>query len=242
MARSIFKRFFYSTLFHFSFILKTVLNCSYNSLSYSIKIISLQLKDIILRTNSSRFSTAILCFFTIISISGCKTEKPALLIQKAIAPEPPKKEVVISFITNPKDFIKDNFGYTGIEYFTKEQVIEKIKTRLEKKNAPAEDYTKTYKKVPDFGNIILHIGRQDLMHANTKWYTCTVKNGKETHLSWKGKEGIPNIKGRDGNWWNTVKLPVKKEIADKLYITVKDNKTGDIYSFRILKIETVVSP
>ena len=172
--------------------------------------------------------------------SACKTETP--VITEPVQKQEPKTiplNIKISYGIEPEKFIKDNYGYIGIKYYTYDQEKEKIKNRLEKKHAGAADFEKAYKKIPEFGYIVLHIGRQELMHANTKWYSCSVKKGNIPVFDYKGREGIPNIKGEDGNWWNIVKLPLRREIENSLSAVITDHKTGNSYSFKVNRIETV---
>ncbi len=179
----------------------------------------------------------ILTMLTLTAVfSGCRTDAPPLIVEKETEEI---QQTVITYKVEPEDFIRDSSGYTGIEYLTREEAVKKIRLRLEKNKASLSDYEKACSKVPEFGNIILHIGRQELMHANTRWYIYTVKKGDEYIINRRGEEGIPNIKGRDGNWWNLISLPVNEEITDKLAVYIKDNKTGKIYSFVVRRFETL---
>ena len=173
-------------------------------------------------------------------ISSCKTETPVIPEPVQETPPPsPALNTTITYGIEPEKFIKDNYGYIGIKYYTRDEEKEKIKNRLEKKHAAAEDFEKAYRKIPEYGYIVLHIGRQDLMHANTKWYSCSVKRDNIPVFDYKGQEGIPNIKGEDGNWWNIVKLPLRREIESSLSAVITDHKTGNSYSFKVNRIETV---
>ncbi len=173
-----------------------------------------------------------------IILSGCQTEKQALTAAVPVKKLQPEIKTEISYSIEPEKFIRDNYGYIGIKYLTHEEEKEKVRKRLEKNNASPVDFEKAYKRIPEFGYIVLHIGRQELMHANTKWYSCSVKKEGTTVLTYKGREGIPNIKGRDGNWWNIVKLPVRNDIITPLSVEITDNKKGSSYNFKINRIET----
>ncbi len=78
------------------------------------------------------------------------------------------------------------------------------------------------------------------MHANTKNYSGTIKKDNNVIYTYKGREGIPNIKGQDGNWWNIVKLPLRRDIENSLSVVLSDNKTGNTYDFKINRHETVI--
>jgi hypothetical protein len=172
-------------------------------------------------------------------LSGCKSESPVIVQEKHTPPPLAVEKIEVSYNVEPEKYSIDSFGYIGVEYFTNKQEKEKIKNRLDKKKALQEDYEKAYSRVPEFGNIVLHIGRKDLMHANTKWYSYSVRKGDKILLNLKGKEGIPNIRGKDGNWWNILKLPVRENIEDTLSVKIRDNKTANFYSFKVLRVETV---
>jgi hypothetical protein len=170
----------------------------------------------------------------IILLSGCKSQPQPQ--EKAIPPLADKKsEAVISFRVEPAKFYTDEYGYTGIGYSTREELWEKIKTTLDKKNASADIIQKENSKLPKIGTITIHIGRLELMHADTVWYTVTASKNSKTLFTVKGREGVPNIKGRDGNWWNTIEIPLHEEITSRIDITVTDKKTGREYGFAVLK-------
>ncbi|MBT3273049.1 MAG: hypothetical protein HN368_07855 [Spirochaetales bacterium] len=157
------------------------------------------------------------------------------------APEPePVRTVLISYPIEPRERFNDNWGYIGLEYLTQDEVKEKIKTRLDKREADPEDYQREYAKISEGGEVLIHIGRQDLMHANTLWYSYSVANGAKTLISRKGNEGIPNIKGRDGNWWNTLTVSLDQPIADYINVTVTDSKSEQTYEFKVIRTEQVM--
>ncbi len=86
------------------------------------------------------------------------------------------------------------------------------------------------------GRLTVHLGRQDLDHANTAWYTFTVTEGRSTLLSVSGEEGIPNIKGPDGNWWSDVDLDLPRPVSAEIRVTVYDGKLDLAYDFTLRKI------
>ena len=152
----------------------------------------------------------------------------------------PEKVIRISYPILPQDRYDDDFGYIGIEYLTREEVLDKIKVRLDKRNADSDDYDREYAKVPDGGHLIVNIGRGDLMHANTRWYSYTVLKDGETRIDRKGVEGIPNIKGRDGNWWNVVTVPLKFLIEESIEVCISDTKENLVYTFSVSRFEEVL--
>ncbi len=157
------------------------------------------------------------------------------------APEPePEKVIRISYPILPQDRYDDKFGYIGLEYLTRPVVLEKIKVRLDKRKADSEDYAREYAKVPEGGHLIINIGRGDLMHANTRWYPYSVTKDDKTLVERRGVEGIPNIKGRDGNWWNVVTVGLKSLIEDSIEVRVLDTMENLEYTFSVTRLEEIL--
>jgi len=155
-------------------------------------------------------------------------------------PEQPEREVRVCYPIFPRERYDDRYGYIALEYLTKPEVHEEIQSRLEKRGARPEEYEKEYAKVPPGGHIVVSIGRRDLMHANTRWYDYTVKSGDTIIIKKKGDEGIPNIKGRDGNWWNEVVIPLGSVIENSVEVQVNDTMANVLYVFTVTKVEEVV--
>jgi hypothetical protein len=84
--------------------------------------------------------------------------------------------------------------------------------------------------------LTVHLGRQNLDHANTAWYSFTVTEGGSTMLSVQGEEGIPNIKGPDGNWWNDVDLDLPHSVSAAIRVIVQDRKIDLAYDFTLRRI------
>ncbi len=175
-------------------------------------------------------------FAVIILIPGCTSAPAPQREQNSLKPEKSSPTVTV-YRVEPSKFYRDEYGYTGIGYSTYTEQCEKIKVLLDKKNAMPDEYKKETARLSRFGVIVFHIGRQDLMHANTRWYNFTATKNSRTLFSINGEEGIPNIKGRDGNWWNIVEIPLTEEITSKINITVKDKKTGKEFDFTVIKEE-----
>ena len=171
----------------------------------------------------------------ILIISGCRTSLPKTA-ETAQVPEKPVK-TVIAWQVEPSKFYHDEFGYTGAGYSTREEQWNKLKNLLDKKGASPEEYSKAEASLPEHGILTFHIGRQDLMHANTRWFHFSAKTGSKVLLSYKGQEGIPNIKGKDGNWWNIIELPLPEEITSKIDIMISDIKTGRNYNLTVTRLE-----
>ena len=178
------------------------------------------------------YRNSFLLFFSFLIILSCKSELP---LKK---PEPnknsEKQQTIIRFYVEPSQFYDDEYGYIGIGYQTKEEIWEKKKKILEKRNSPQEDYKKVQNAIPKNGIISVHIGRKDLMHANTRFYSFSgYKNNKSIFMI-KGKEGIPNIKGRDENWWNIVEIPLNESIDSVITVLVTDDKINKEFNFTIV--------
>jgi len=170
---------------------------------------------------------------------GTLTAKVLVPAPPAPLPPPPepKKETRISYPVLPRERFDDVYGYIGLTYLTRPEVLDQIKTRLDKRNADAAEYEKASSKVPDGGHLILNIGRKDLMHANTRWYAYAVIRDGKAVIDRKGAEGIPNIKGRDGNWWNVLEIPLKQPIDDRIEVRVTDMNKSLVYDFEVLRLE-----
>jgi len=148
-----------------------------------------------------------------------------------------KQQKVIKFSVMPQNFYTDEYGYIGIGYQTKEEVWEQKKKSFENKNISQESYKKVLNAIPKNGIISIHIGRKDLMHANTQFYLFSGSKNNKTIFMIHGKEGIPNIKGRDENWWNIVEIPLTEIIDSVIDICVTDKKINREFNFKIIREE-----
>lgn len=178
--------------------------------------------------------------FILNSFSGCRSASP--LPAKETSPEekPLRHDTIVTFRVDPQEFFRDNNGYTGLEYRTFDELWQKKKQILDSRNSPEEDYKKAARSVPGFGSVTIHIGRQDLMHANTRWYSYSVSRQGKIIFSRNGEEGIPNVKGRDGNWWNIIEIALPEEIKDSIEVKVTDKKTAKDYLFSVTREENVI--
>ncbi len=157
------------------------------------------------------------------------------------APEPePATTTIVTYPILPANEIRDAYGYIRIEYFTRDELIAIVRDRLEKRGADKDDYERALGSIADGGEVRVHIGRQDLMHANTRWYSYRLSVADTVVLDRSGREGIPNIRGRDGNWWNVVNIPVEQPIVDSLDVEVFDVKSQTEYRYRVVREERVV--
>ena len=173
----------------------------------------------------------LLLFFIIF---GCRTVEK---VEKQPVPpvKKPEKPTVVRFYVEPSKFYNDEYGYIGVGHQTKEEKIEKMKELLVKNNLSQEDYKKKLNAVPKGGIISVHIGRKDLNHANTQWYSFSGYKDNKNIFMINGKEGIPNVKGRDENWWNIVEIPLNEDIDSVITVIVKDKKINREFSFKILQ-------
>ena len=168
-------------------------------------------------------------------------------VLKATPPSEPEPEPVIVVLETPPVTVtypisppieyKDQFGYVGLEYLTQDQVIETTVAKLKKNGSDSERIDTATQKIPSGGHLLVHLGRQDLMHANTKWYSFQILRGDKVVFEKSGEEGIPNVKGKDGNWWNVITLPLREEIDDSINIQIRDNHIDLIYDFTVSRIE-----
>ena len=124
--------------------------------------------------------------------------------------------------------------------------VQPRETAIDWEISPAEGYADAFGYVRlDFappagseggGRLTVHLGRQGLDHANTAWYSFTVTEGASTLLSLEGVEGIPNIKGPDGNWWNTIDLDLPRPVVREVHVAVEDQKIGVTYTFTLRRL------
>jgi len=156
------------------------------------------------------------------------------------SPPAPEKIVTVLYPVHPGERLTDHFGYIGLEYLTKGEAEVRAKSHLDRRDAEAEEYQKAYKKIPPGGHLLVHIGRQELMHANTLLYSYVVISGGKTIMSREGEEGIPNIRGRDGNWWNVVTIPLDDPIGESISVKITDTKIEKTYEFSVVRTEQVM--
>jgi hypothetical protein len=163
---------------------------------------------------------------------------PPVISKAASLPLPevaPAYHSIVTYSILPQERYRDGFGYIELEYRTFETVKEAVTVRLTERDADREEYAEKYAEIPEGGYVVVHIGRQDLMHANTRWYSYRILTAGSVLLFRKGKEGIPNVRGRDGNWWNEVRLPLRTPIESAIDVTVTDERTGAAYDFMVRK-------
>jgi hypothetical protein len=120
-------------------------------------------------------------------------------------PRPPERWVI-----SPAQGYDDRYGYVRLEYIPP--------------GPPG---------VPPGGRLLVDMGRQGLSHANTAWYRFEVREGTAVLLDQFGEEGIPNVKGPDGNWWTDEPLDLPRPLRGPLSVTVDDGKTGITYAFEV---------
>ena len=151
-------------------------------------------------------------------------------------PEPEPPTLVSLYPIEPVDRYEDEYGYIGLRYETKEQVSQEVTERLDKRGADKNAYEKAYGDIKDGGMIVIDIGRQNLMHANTKWYSYRLELDGVMIYNRRGKEGIPNVKGRDGNWWNVIELAIESPINERLSVMITDHNIDGLYEFSVIHV------
>ena len=186
--------------------------------------------------------------------AGCSSLQPETAPYPAFPPEKtetsieyekPEKKTVISYSVEPSSPYRDSSGYTGLEYITREQEWSEIKSTLDKKASSPDEHERALQRVSPHGKLRIRIGRYDLMHANTRWYSyrgydMKPSGGEKPFFSVQGREGIPNVKGRDGNWWNVVEIPLTREIESSINVIITDSKAGKDFFFTVTRHETAV--
>ena len=97
--------------------------------------------------------------------------EPEPVAEPAPEPEPePLMVTIVTFPIEPTATIEDRYGYMRTEYFPYDEAVDQITGRLEKRNAQDWEINREVEKIEPGGIIRVHIGRQELMHADTKWY------------------------------------------------------------------------
>ncbi len=140
----------------------------------------------------------------------------------AARPKPPEtqtEEAAIGWEVSPAEGYSDEFGHVGLDFTPPDRLQER---------SPAA--------VPAGGRLTVHLGRQDLEHANTAWYSFTVTEGSNTLLDVAGGEGIPNIKGPNGDWWNDIDLDLPRPVFGEINVTIQDRKIGVTYAFTVRRL------
>jgi hypothetical protein len=143
-----------------------------------------------------------------VAAAACTTVRPAP--PTATAPAVQRQPTVESWEISPAEGYQDGYGYVRLEFLPP--------------GAPG---------LPAGGRLVVHLGRQRLEHANTIWYSFRVTEGIVELLSMDGPEGIPNIKGPDGNWWTDVDLDLPGAFSRPLLVTVNDARAGMTYTFTV---------
>ena len=113
------------------------------------------------------------------------------------AEELPAVKEVSSWTVTPAEGYEDEFGFVTLDFAPPGRADSSDVPggappgRAETADAPG-------------GRLTVHLGRRSMAHADSAWYAIRVREGGDVLLDFAGKEGIPNVKGPDGNWWNDV--------------------------------------
>jgi hypothetical protein len=159
-----------------------------------------------------RARTALLLFAATVIAASCASAPVA----QAPLDEPEQRPAreVITWEISPKQGHVDEFGFVRLDF---------------QPPGSAAD-------LPPGGRLTVHLGRLRLDHANTIWYSFAVTEGRSPLVLLIGQEGIPNVKGPDGNWWNDVILDVPSAFPREVRVEVRDGKTGLVYAFTVRKV------
>jgi len=170
---------------------------------------------------------------------GCRTPPPAPRVTPNIAPTiVERQQTVVRFYVTPSKFYNDRYGYIGIRYQTKEEIWEERKSSFADRNLSAAEYERVRNAIPEDGVIYIHIGRKNLMHANTRYYSFRGYKENKDIFAIQGREGIPNIRCRDGNWWNIVEIPLREQINNEINVVVTDRRINREFNFKIIREES----
>jgi hypothetical protein len=157
-------------------------------------------------TLAGRTLVLVLAALVVASCTGVPGKPPA-------PPPPPAPLAPVPVpVVDPADGYTDELGYVRLEY-------------------RAADARSTTDPAP--ARIVVHIGRRALLDANTAWYTVVVSEEAKELLRVAGEEGIPNVKGPDGNWWSEIPLDLPRPPARQTEVRVDDTRSGRSYLFTI---------
>jgi hypothetical protein len=164
--------------------------------------------------NAHRHSWSRLVFAAAAFTVSCSTVPVAPPPREERVEEKPTVKEVISWQVSPAEGYADEYGFVRLDF-----------TPPDGEAAPAPG-----------GRLTVHLGRHSLAHADSAWYGIVIEEGKDVLLDFSGREGIPNVKGPDGNWWNDVLIDLSAPISREIGVTVSDRMTGVGYRFTVRRL------
>lgn len=157
------------------------------------------------------------CLFPVLVNLSCTSLPPAP------PPAPPPLQEVVTWEITPAEGYQDEQSYVTLEYASLEA--------LEAAAAGEPDAP-----VPAGGRLTVHLGYRILEDANTAWFRFEVAEGPQTLLRLNGEQGVPNVKGLDGYWWNDVMLDLAAPITEEARVRIHNKKNEVDYVFALRKL------
>jgi len=142
-------------------------------------------------------------------------------------PEPPPPQVreVVTWQISPADGYQDEKSYVTLEYAPPETL-----------RASAEELPYGQPAALAGGRLTVHLGYRNLADANTAWFRFEATEGARVLVRFDGEQGVPNVKGLDGYWWNDVQLDLQAPVAAEARVAVHNRKYAVDYIFRLRKL------
>jgi hypothetical protein len=158
---------------------------------------------------------------------GLGTARPPQAARQAplmAEPQQQTREITTGWQISPAAGYADSFGYMILDYAPPEKLREAPAARAGRGSIPAG------------GRLTIRMGRLNIAHANTIWYAIEVSEGSRSLVRLKGEDGIPNVRGQDGNWWNDLDIDLSEPVAREIRVTVEDAKIGASYIFTLRRL------
>lgn len=134
---------------------------------------------------------------------------------------PLPRQVVVGWEVTPADGYEDQLGFVRMDF------------------AAPDELRDEQSVIPAGGRLTVHLGYRNLLDANTVWYSFEITEGSRVRLRLDGEEGIPNIKGPDGYWWNDVELDLLQPVTSEIRVVVSDKRSRAAYAFSLRRLERI---
>jgi hypothetical protein len=171
-----------------------------------------------------------LFFFSVFltaAVLSCHTVKVA-------EPMPQPREVVVDWEVTPADGYEDQLGFVRMDFAPPDELREALAARAGPENPNQHEEQPV---IPAGGRLTVHLGYRNLLDANTVWYSFEITEGSRIRLRLDGEEGIPNVKGPDGYWWNDVDLDLLQPVTGGIRVVVSDKRSRAAYTFSLRRLE-----
>jgi hypothetical protein len=187
-----------------------------------------------------RHSIIRLCLAVTLAAVSCSTVPVPPPLPEVRAEEKPAVQEAISWTVSPAEGYVDEYGFVTLDFTPPGRADSAdVPDRAppgRADSADVPDRAPPGRAEGDGGRLTVHLGRRSMAHANSAWYSIRVQEGGDVLLDFTGKEGIPNVKGPDGNWWNDVLIDLAAPFTREIIVTVMDARTGASYRFTVRRV------